>query len=307
MTPRRYRSIISDSGRWDGFRFRPGDIVISTPAKCGTTWTQMICALLIFQTPKLDRPMTEISPWLDMQIRHREDVFALLEAQEHRRFIKTHTPLDGLPAHPGVTYIGVGRDPRDAGISMANHFVNLDMGTLMTKLVDVIGPEELAQLMGDGPPQWADTEAERFLMWVDDPTPLENHAGGNLSSLLHHAKCFWDRRDEPDIVLLHYADLQSDLEGEMRRLAGRLGIEVPDALWPELVNAAGFSEMRDRAGELMPNSVDAIFLDARTFFHRGESGQWRTVLGPDELARYQARLAELDPDPELSAWLHRGA
>ena len=106
---------------------------------------------------------------------------------------------------------------------------------------------------------------------------------------------------------LHYADLQSDLEGEMRRLAARLGIDVPEALWSELVEAAGFQQMRDRAGELMPNSVDAIFLDAQHFFHRGLSGQWRTVLGPDELARYDARLAELDPDPELSAWLHRGA
>ena len=71
--------------------------------------------------------------------------------------------------------------------------------------------------------------------------------------------------------------------------------------------AAGFQQMRDRADELMPNSADAIFLDARTFFHRGQSGQWRTVLGPDELAAYEARLAEINPDPELSAWLHRGA
>ena len=48
--PTRYRSLISDSARWDGFEFRPGDIIISTPPKCGTTWMQMICALLVFQT-----------------------------------------------------------------------------------------------------------------------------------------------------------------------------------------------------------------------------------------------------------------
>lgn len=33
-----YTSIISDNERWDGFVLRPDDIVISTPAKCGTTW-----------------------------------------------------------------------------------------------------------------------------------------------------------------------------------------------------------------------------------------------------------------------------
>jgi hypothetical protein len=307
VTPRRYRSIIHDSSRWDGFDFRPDDIVISTPPKCGTTWMQMICALLIFQSPKIDRPLAKISPWVDMQIRPREEVFALLEAQQHRRFIKSHTPLDGLPSNPEVTYIGVARDPRDAGISMFNHFANLDMDALMAKLAGVIGPDDLAELMGSGPPPPPKTEAEGFLNWVQDPTPLERHVGGNLTSLLHHAQCFWDRRDEPNIVLVHYADLQSDLEGEMRRLASRLGIAVSEAQWPELVEAAGFQQMRDRADELMPNSADAIFLDARTFFHRGQSGQWRTVLGPDELAAYEARLAEINPDPELSAWLHRGA
>ena len=44
---RRYEASMYDSNRWDGFELRPGDIIISTPPKCGTTWTQMICALLI--------------------------------------------------------------------------------------------------------------------------------------------------------------------------------------------------------------------------------------------------------------------
>jgi aryl sulfotransferase len=44
----RYSNMVWDSARWEGFELRPDDIVISTPPKCGTTWTQMICALLIF-------------------------------------------------------------------------------------------------------------------------------------------------------------------------------------------------------------------------------------------------------------------
>lgn len=38
----------TDSSRWDGFKPRDGDVIISTPPKCGTTCIQMICALLIF-------------------------------------------------------------------------------------------------------------------------------------------------------------------------------------------------------------------------------------------------------------------
>ena len=45
----------------------------------------------------------------------------------------------------------------------------------------------------------------------------------------------WARRDEPNVVLVHYDDLFADLEGEMRRLADRLGIAVPEERWPELV------------------------------------------------------------------------
>src|SRR6266550_7695693 len=127
---RRYRSLVSDSGRWEGFHFRDDDIVISTPPKCGTTWMQMLCALLVFQTPQLPRRLTELSPWLDMQTAVRDDVVAALEAQQHRRFIKSHTPLDGLPYDERVTYICVGRDPRDVFLSLDNHIENTDIMAL---------------------------------------------------------------------------------------------------------------------------------------------------------------------------------
>src|SRR5512142_3040903 len=94
---RRYEASMYDSNRWDGFELRPGDIVISTPPKCGTTWTQMLCALLIFDGPRFPAPLDELSPWLDMCNQPLADVRANLAAQTHRRFIKTHTPLDGVP------------------------------------------------------------------------------------------------------------------------------------------------------------------------------------------------------------------
>ena len=42
-----------DNARWIGFPFREGDVVISARSKTGTTWVQMICALLVFQTQDL--------------------------------------------------------------------------------------------------------------------------------------------------------------------------------------------------------------------------------------------------------------
>src|SRR5206468_2547901 len=127
----RYRNLVYDSARWDGFEFRDGDIVISTPPKCGTTWTQMLVAMLVFDATEFDRPLALISPWLDMSTRPLDSVLADLDAQTHRRFIKTHTPLDGLPWDERVTYVCVGRDPRDAGLSMDHHMSNMNFDVLL--------------------------------------------------------------------------------------------------------------------------------------------------------------------------------
>src|SRR3954447_3329571 len=128
---RRYEGTVYDSNRWDGFELRPGDIIIAPPPKCGTTWTQMICALLVLQEPELPLPLDRLSPWIDMVTRARTEVFADLQAQTHRRFLKTHTPLDGIPNDPTVTYICVGRDPRDVALSIDHHIDNMDVGAFL--------------------------------------------------------------------------------------------------------------------------------------------------------------------------------
>jgi len=124
--PVRYRSRDEDSARWRHFPFRAGDIVISTRSKSGTTWMQMICALLVFQTPAFPQPLADLSPWLDWLITPEAEVYARLAAQRHRRIIKTHTPLDGLPIDPRVTYIVVAREPLDLAVSLFHQSTNLN-------------------------------------------------------------------------------------------------------------------------------------------------------------------------------------
>ncbi len=301
----RYRAIVCDSDRWDGFRFRDGDIIISTPPKCGTTWTQTICALLIFQTVDLPKPVDVLSPWLDQTLRSRDDVFADLEAQDHRRFIKSHLPLDGLPFDDRVTYICVGRDPRDVAMSWDNHMDNIDFEAFFALREKAVGLEDLAEVMPPGGiPVPLGTERERFWQWVDDQTPLPVTVGG-LQFLVHHVESFWRERNRPNVIMLHYGELKADLEGEMRSLAGRLSIDVPDELMPELALAATFGEMRKRAVNAAPNATEPIWKDTARFFHRGTNGQWLDLLDRDDLRRYEARVRELAA-PDLAEWLHQG-
>ena len=297
----RYRNRIHDSARWAYLELRHDDIIVSTPPKCGTTWTQMICVLLILGEPTLDRPLSMISPWLDMETRAIGDVVADLDGQRHRRVIKTHTPRDGLPYRDGVTYICVGRDPRDVALSMDNHWSNMNEDAFMAARESALGTPGEPSLAP--PPARAATVRERFWSWVGDDAP-PTETGSSLRRTLRHLATFWDVRHDDSVVLLHYDDLQRDLDGSMRQLAHRLGIVVDDERWPELVDAATYASMRRNHDKTVPNAGRGLWHDEERFFNRGASGQWRELLANDEdLARYERRVAQL-AEPGLAAWVH---
>jgi len=303
MLVRRYEGFVFDSSRWDGFELRPGDIIISTPPKCGTTWTQMICALLVLQESELPLPLDTLSPWIDMVNRARTEVFADLDAQTHRRFIKTHTPLDGIPNDPTVTYICVGRDPRDVALSMDRHIDNTDVDAFLEarERAAAIDGIELGPLQR--PPPRPDGERDRFWHWVDDDTP-STRSGSSLRFTVEHLQTFRDAADDVDVVFLHYDDLRVDLDGQMRQLSARLGIDIDEDRWPRLVRAATFESMRSRADTTVPGGGPEHWIDPAAFFSRGTSGQWRDFLDDADRARYAVRVRALASD-DLVGWLHR--
>ena len=292
----RYRTLVMDSARWAGFEHRPGDIVISTPAKCGTTWTQMLVALMVFDGPDFPAPLDLISPWLDMCNRTVDDVTQDLDVQTHRRFVKTHTPLDGLPLHDGVTYVVVGRDPRDVSVSMDHHRRNMDFDHFFELRAEVMGLDDLPERARPDPPPTADEQMAVF---------LHGNEIGALASIVHHLDDAWSRQATSDVVLVHYADLVTDLPGEMLRLAGALGIPLSDARARELSAHASLEAMRARAGELAPVASHANWRDNGAFFRSGTVGEGRAAMSADHRAAYDARLAALVA-PRIGAWIDAG-
>jgi aryl sulfotransferase len=295
----RYRSIIADSSRWNGFAFRPGDVVISTPSKSGTTWMQMLCALVIFDGPDFPAPLGDISPWLDNLILPLAEVTEALGAQTHRRFIKTHTPLDGLPLHPDTTYLVVGRDPRDVAISFEYHLANMDFSHFLALRAAAVGHADIAEVPEFPVP--SEDPGERFRTFTDGT----DDALLTLASVLHHLDTGWQRRCEPNVALFHYADLQADLPGELLRLARVLGIPCSPERARELAAEAGLERMRERAAGVAPNASQGIWKDVRAFFRSGGTGEWRVRLSAADLAAYETRVAEL-VSPDLAAWAHGG-
>lgn len=299
-TPVRYQSDDEDSGRWLGFPFRQGDIVISTRSKSGTTWLQMVCALLIFQTPELTEPLGDLSPWLDAKTEPLEHVVARLEAQEHRRFIKTHTPLDGVVLDERATYIVVARDPRDMYISLYHQGDNIDRDAVRR----LLGQREPTVPEVPKPRRPLDEALQR---WIDsDADPRQSM--DSLRGVLHHVTDAWQRRNhtpplQPTVILMHYSDLLADLDGQMRRLADRLDVAVPDDRWTALVDAATFAAMKARASSLAP-ARGGVLKDVGAFFRAGRSGGWRDIMTDEQVRHYEQRVAGMAPS-DVVQWLHR--
>ncbi len=280
-----------DADRWAQFPIRLGDIIISTVPKSGTTWIQMICALLIFQTPALAAPLPELSPWMETHASGSCEIYAKLAAQQHRRFIKTHVPLNEIPADSRATYIVVARNPLDIAIS--KHYQTT---VLMTA-------------DNHGWPSGNERPPETARQWLlDNIDEMGTARNSYFDTLLKDLSCTWERRAEPNVVLVHYEDLSADLPGEMHRLARRLDITVPEDKWPSLVQAATFKQMQAAADQLQPlqnaPSMD-VSKGHAAFFRKGSSGDGRALLAEAEAARYYTRAAQVAPQ-ELLAWLHRG-
>lgn len=124
--PRKTRELHNhhfDSTIWNDFQFRDDDIVIATYAKSGTTWMQQIIGQMLFG-PDPELEVAEMSPWLDLRVPPKAVKLPEVQAQRHRRFLKTHLPVDALVFSPKAKYIYIGRDGRDVVWSLYNHHAN---------------------------------------------------------------------------------------------------------------------------------------------------------------------------------------
>jgi hypothetical protein len=110
------------------------------------------------------------------------------------------------------------------------------------------------------------------------------------------------RCNQPNVVLVHYADLTNDLDEEIRRLAQRLAIPPPRS-WAEVVGAASLEQMRQRADLLAPDR-GGVLKSRAAFFRAGGLGTATRLLDDDDLAAYLSRVEALAPR-DLLEWLHR--
>jgi aryl sulfotransferase len=279
-----------DSTIWNDLNFRDDDIVIATYAKSGTTWMQQIVAQLMFDGDP-DIAVAEMSPWVDLRVPPKEVKLPLLEAQTHRRFMKTHLPVDATRLCPKAKYLYIGRDGRDVVWSMYNHHVNANQ-TWYDALNDTPGrvgppieppPADIRQYWRE----WLDRDGHPFWPFWD-----------NIRS-------WWSVRALPNVKFIHFANLKHDMAGEIRAIATFLDIPIKASRWEAILEHCSFEWMKKNATKSVP--LGGAFWDAgaEVFINKGVNGRWSDTLTPEEVAEYETR-SRTELGDECAHWLATG-
>ena len=279
------RNYAVDSTKWHGFEFREGDIVIGTFSKSGTTLTQQIVSELLSNGTATSMG-SEQSPWVDCTF--MLDSRRAAEAIPGRRFLKSHLPADALPIDSRVRYINVGRDPRDVFWSWHNHHMSFNEGFY-----------EFAASVGSHWPRPDPDIRRSYLAWIDGSAGEEVHGG-----YCQYAQSWWNLRDQPNVLLVHFNQYKADLEAVIRRIASFLDIEVDERQMPAILEHCSLDYMRkvSRASDVL----NMLFQKGgESFFHKGTNGRWKDVLTPEEAALAD-RMIDAGLTADCARWIRTG-
>jgi aryl sulfotransferase len=284
---------IFDSRVWDRFDFRSDDVIIATWAKSGTTWMQQIVGQLIFAGQE-GLPVADMSPWLDFVVPPEEAGLPLVKAQSHRRFVKTHLPLDALTFSPKAKYIYIGRDGRDIVWSMHNHHANFVPGFYERIGHNPRNGPDLGPIIEPPTPDVVRYFRE-WLYWDGYPWwPFWENIRG-----------WWAARNLPNVLLVHFAKLKDDLDGEMRRISAFLDIPIDDERWPTIVDHCKFDYMKANAKYSAPGGGSHWEGGAATFINKGVNRRWADLLTEADVRTYEQR-ARAEVGEECARWLATG-
>jgi len=282
--PERYTGALTNTDRWRDVALRSGDILVCTPPKCGTTWTQSIIAMLVAGTTEVNASQETF--WLDSEITPLADMTAAFDAKPGRRFAKTHTPLDGVPFRPDLTYIAVYRHPLDALLSVRKHIRNLTVAG-----ADHPYLRELPEVV------------DHFITAPLDRADIDEMT---LASVVHHFRCTDAVADCPNVLVLHYAGMRADPARAIKRIADHIGLPADPGTVDRIAEATSFANMKARADRFAPHAADGILHDSAVFFDSGRNDKFVGRISAEQVAAFKVNLDDRLPAAQAN-WLLTGA
>lgn len=261
----------------------PGDVIVSSFAKCGTTWLQQIVQSLRSGGDLDFDDISRVVPWIETAA----DLGLDLDEQSpwRPRAFKSHLSWDQVPKAPAddARYIVSLRDPRDAALSLYRFFEGwfFEPGTI-------------------------DLELFVRARFIDGAGYYE------------HFESWWPRRNDDNVLLLAYEQMLDRPEASVARIADFIGVGADPALLDAALEQSSFAAMKanqskyddvmmralsERACGLPPDSASSKVATGQTGGHEYEFSDelradfdavWAERLaGGLELDSYAAVLTEL--------------
>ena len=93
-----------------------------------------------------------------------------------------------------------------------------------------------------------------------------------------NVRTWWEIRDLPNVLFVHFANLKRDMPGQMRRIAEFLDIPIDETRWEETLEYCSFDWMKRNAPKSVP--LGGAFWDAgaQVFINKGTNGRWTDTL-----------------------------
>jgi hypothetical protein len=250
------------------YKPRPEDIFLVTYPKSGTTLMQMMLYQMT-SDGEMDFPhIYSISPWFEMDL--RRGATKEMETLPSPRFFKSHLVYEQLP--PNARFIYVARDVQDVAVSAYHHFILISGKN-----------KHMEEFLND------------FLQ-----------EKVSLGSWFKHIESWWPRRNDPNVLFLHYEEVIADLAGTVREVARFCQIPLDEVDLPRIVERCGIEFMKQHAPKFDPRLHQAS-QGAGTFIRKGGSGEGRLSFNPKQnqmLASRMKRLArKLGPDRDANLLL----
>ncbi len=241
--------------------WRDGDVVVSVPAKSGTTWAMNIVhQLRSGGDPSFTDIYAEV-PWLEIVPRPGTDLDALVSVfdampREIRRALKSHAAPPTLPYQPSgtgpdVRYLVVVRNPNEAVASFRPFISAHSDAWFDLWQVDkdaIVGPDFETYIAG-----------------------FASHA--LVPKVFSFVASWWPLRNEPNVLLVHYGDLKREPDASIRQIAEFLDFDVPEPSWPAILEYTSFAWMKAHEDKFELRSVtDIPILEPGAMLRKGQTG-----------------------------------
>jgi aryl sulfotransferase len=294
-----YVDFLSDSRIWSRFvnevGFTVSDIVIADPFKAGTTFTQRVIDQILTNGEESKESLSDKSPWLDSSWGDYDGMLKTLAEQKktgHRRVIKSHLPANYVPIDPSVKYVFVGRNGKDLVCSFHNYLYNFNAETVAkinTLYAAFSGTQEKMLI-----PQTSNEFFDLFLAT----------SGVGLCDVLDVTKTWWQYKDQPNVLLVHYSKMINDFENEIKRIAQFIDVDVANLNLEKIKANCSFAFMKDNADKFIPFNGKHM-TDAKAFFQAGPERDSKKTINAEQIQKFD-QLALEKMGAECAKWLETG-